>query len=82
VTLHYRTLLNDDGTLERSLQGDKTFAAAMLRSHFAEARTPGLAMKLSEIMGDRLEGRPVQKVQAIDPQPITIVMQDKDDEVA
>jgi len=82
VTLHYRTLLNDDGTLERSLQGDKSFAAAMLRSHFAEARTPGLAMKLSEIMGDRLEGRPVQKVQAIDPQPITIVMQDKDDEVA
>ena len=62
IKLLYRTLLEDDGTLEQSLKGDRRFRAQILRGFFAAAKSPRTAILAAEAIADRLEGRPVQEI--------------------
>lgn len=68
VSSLYTTLLNDDGTLEASLQGDNRFRALLAMSFFRavkDVENPRLGPLAAETIADRLEGRPVQKVEGI-----------------
>ena len=70
----YRALLDDDGSLEPSLQGDDSFRARIILGFFRameDPENPRLAILAAETIADRLEGRPVQKAEAlVIPQPI------------
>lgn len=72
IKLLYTTLLNDDGTVARSLAREaaaykKRKEPLPLRVQLAvsllkASTSPGAAMALSEQLADRLEGRPTQRV--------------------
>lgn len=63
----YRTILNDDGTLERSLKKDTSWRAHAARTFFkaVKGRSPRVGILAVETIADRLEGRPVQKIEGI-----------------
>ena len=50
VKLLYRTLLDDDGTLAKSLKGDTSFRAQVMRSFLAAALKPRTAMIAIELI--------------------------------
>jgi hypothetical protein len=68
----YRTLLDDDGTLARSLRGDRRFRAKALRMMLNAIDKPETGLPLLERIGDRIEGKPVHRIAVTDPQPIEI----------
>ena len=64
----YRAILDDDGTLEASLKGDKRLRARLLRALIRcidDPKHPRNAVFAAEAIADRLEGRPVQKVEGL-----------------
>lgn len=68
VSSLYRTILDDDGTLEASIATDRSFRAEIARSFLRAARDTESArsgLYAIETIADRLEGRPVQKVEAV-----------------
>src|SRR5436309_3222367 len=60
--LLYRTLLDDDGTLLKSVKGDESFLTQVIRTFFDAVKDPRTAILAFEAIADRLEGRPVQEV--------------------
>ena len=68
VTSLYRTVLDDDGTLLRSIAKDPSFRAKLMRGLFRcaeDTENPRNAVFVAESIADRLEGRPTQKVEAV-----------------
>ena len=62
--LFYQCLLEDDGSMAKEIKRDKSgrLLARLGRSYLKAADDPRLALMLSEMFADRLEGKPVQLV--------------------
>ena len=71
VSLMHKLLLEDDGTLAATLEREarlkdspaRAFRVRYLRSMLKGADKPGSALRIGAEIADRLEGRPVQKVE-------------------
>ena len=64
----YQAIRDDDGTLEASLRGETSFRARAARAFFRavdDVENPRVALLAIETLADRVEGRPVQKVEGL-----------------
>jgi hypothetical protein len=55
---------DDDGRLYEEAKGGQGFRHKLVRSLNKAASTPRAALRVVEVMGDRLDGRPVQTLKA------------------
>lgn len=80
VRILFKTVLEDDGTLERDLRGETSFRARAARMMLRNVEDPKFGMAIIEKIGDRLEGKLVQVTEERNPPEIYIDLGPDDDD--